>query len=52
VTRFVFDEHRLGTANVFRLALFPTGLTYVSDAFVAKIGEAGLTGFAPTLVYE
>ena len=36
----------------FRLGLFPDGVTYVRDAFVERIAEAGLTGFAPELVYE
>lgn len=46
VKEHVFDPGRLVGESIFKLALLPEGVTYVTQAFRERVEEAGLTGFA------
>jgi len=45
VERYVFDPQRLSEETIFKLRDLPGLYTYVTDAFVERVQEAGLTGF-------
>jgi len=45
IQRYVFDPMRLGTAPIFKLRQLPKAFVYVTDEFVRRVEDSGLTGF-------
>lgn len=45
VERYAFDPRRLSGESIFKLRELPGLYKYVTDAFVERVREAGLTGF-------
>lgn len=45
VERYAFDPRRLSEGSIFKLRELPGLYKYVTDAFVERVREAGLTGF-------
>jgi len=52
VDHFAFRAEVVARAGIFKIAQLPRAFTFVTDSFLSVVEAAGLTGFAPRLVWD